>query len=438
MTNRILKNDHYTMKYFDLSDFWAIIRGLRKDETKRFEDDFVSYIGVKYAIGTSYGRTALYLGLKAVGAENSEIIVPAFTCTVVRHAIVLAGAKPVFVDINWEKLTLDLEHLKKLLTQKTKAVILTHYFGKVAGNIEDVLDIIKREKLLLIEDCAHSMGASFKGKKVGSFGDFAIFSLTKNTINFGGGVLVTSNPSIYKNAQNILKNEQISWKKRVVDYPIILSYGVDQIINKVLLDRIKRSVLGWWIAILPRAILEIRKFIICIFRLPLFLKKGKHLTRKQTFQTVRQNTTNSYEQGMHMESIIASLGRNQLKKLDELNNQRRNVIDKLSKLKNNHIDRYKKFPNRDVCTNMIMRFSTNDIFNVIDRFKKKGVLLHPTWPTHQALWDGQKTKNVMLLKDRIATWNVNPMLKEKEKRRFITVAESNLKKETKYIHIGKK
>ncbi|MCK4791380.1 MAG: DegT/DnrJ/EryC1/StrS family aminotransferase [Desulfobacteraceae bacterium] len=103
-----------------------------------FELDFSKYIGVKYAIATSFARTAIYPGLKAIDARGKQLMVPCFTCNVVRDAICLAGATPVFIESNPQTLDMDLEDVKRKVTIRTKAIIVVHYYGGVCGNCLDI------------------------------------------------------------------------------------------------------------------------------------------------------------------------------------------------------------------------------------------------------------------------------------------------------------
>src|SRR4030042_3061125 len=165
------------MKYFGIDDLWASLRWVWGDQKSLFEKEFAQYIGAKYAMGTSYGRTALYSGLRAIDVRDREVIIPAFICTVVRHAVVAAGGIPRFVDVDLENFTYDVSDLKKKISDRTKAIILVHYFGRVARNMEEVIQVAREKKIALVDDCAHSLGAEYQGKKIGTFGDFSVFSL---------------------------------------------------------------------------------------------------------------------------------------------------------------------------------------------------------------------------------------------------------------------
>jgi len=227
------------MKYFGMDDFYASLNWMWRGQNSLFEEEFARHIGTKFALGTSHGRTALYLGLRAIDVREREVIIPAFICTVVRHAIVAAGGIPRFVDIDIENFTYDVSELRNKISERTKAIILVHYFGRVARNLKQIIQVAKESNIALIEDCAHSLGAEYKGKRIGAFGDLSIFFANKKYDQFRRRVLVTDNLDIYENAKRILENEKIPLKKRLVDFPIIVSYGIEQIVDKVLLETVK-------------------------------------------------------------------------------------------------------------------------------------------------------------------------------------------------------
>jgi perosamine synthetase len=139
------------------------------------------------------GTTALHSALVAYGiGQGDEVIVPSFTFIATSNAVLLAGAKPVFVDIDEENYGLDPEDIRKKITPKTKAIIPVHYGGGVC-KIDEIQKIAKEYNLLLIEDAAESFGSARNGKKVGTFGDAAMFSFcqTKVFTTGEGGCIVT-------------------------------------------------------------------------------------------------------------------------------------------------------------------------------------------------------------------------------------------------------
>jgi dTDP-4-amino-4,6-dideoxygalactose transaminase len=401
--------------YFSLGDAWALVNWALKFEVSTLEREFADYVGTEYALGTSFGRTALYAGLKAADVKGREVIVPGFTCTVVRHAIVMAGAIPRFVDIDLSTLEIDLEDLKRKITSKTKAVIFIHYFGRVGRRLEGAMEIVRKRGLFFIEDCAHSLGAEYQGKKIGSFGDFSIFSLTKNTINCGGGVLVTKDLGLYERARKIIESEKVLGARRFVDIPLILAYGLEQGIDKVILDRVKGGTVKWCLTKIPRLVLLLRKLVLGSLKWPFeIVSDQKGDRRRRNNESDKGNMR--YSEGIQMEPIIASLGRSQLRKLDYLNERRRVVYQELGELIQNHFGSSSNFKGKDVNTHLVLRFKDRDIARVIEKCRKEGLSLKPTWPTHQSLWIEQDTDAVRSIAREIATYCINPNLTPSEIR----------------------
>ena len=177
------------------------------ESVQRFEKNFSSYLGVKYAVGVNSGTDALMISLKSLGLEKGEeVIVPAFTFVSTASSVVLMGGRPVFCDIEEDTLGMDVEDLKKKITSKTKAVICVHLYGNPC-NILEIKRICRKNKIFLIEDACQAHGAKvkFRGsfKFVGTFGDCGCFSFYPSK-NLGaladGGMLVSSKKSIYKKA----------------------------------------------------------------------------------------------------------------------------------------------------------------------------------------------------------------------------------------------
>lgn len=417
------------MRYFDFGDFVSCCKWVVNNELGKFEKYFAQYLGVKYAIGTSFGRTALFVGLKAIDVKNFEIILPAFCCTVVRHAVSLAGAKPVFVEVNFDTFDYDLKDLQKKINKKTRAIILTHYFGRVSSNINQIIKLTKTHNVKLIEDCAHSLGAEYNGKKIGTFGDISIFSLTKNMLNFGGGVLVTSNQEIYEKARSILAMDKTSFKKRVVDFPLIISYGFEQIIDKLLIDRIGRYQFKWYLLAVPQILVKLRSKAIYLLQLLVGRKNQNEIILKKNNKIGNiDKEEQPYNQGIRMEPIIASFAINQLKKIEKLNIQRNKISRRMKRINFSHFNCEENRINvKDVSTYYIFRFENSDLFKTIRKYKKDGISLRPTWPTHQRIWENQDTTNLRRIEDQILTLTINPNLKYTEIREILnTIGTQNI------------
>jgi dTDP-4-amino-4,6-dideoxygalactose transaminase len=159
---------------------------------ERFEQEFARVLGAGHvrACSTEYGRMALYFILKAIDLPpGSEIIVPAFTFWVVPEMTRVAGLTPVFADIDPETFTLSPGAVERAITPRTRAVLPTHLYG-MSCDMDPILDIARRHHLKVIEDCAHSLGATYKGRMVGTLGDASFFSFQafKPLNTFGGGL----------------------------------------------------------------------------------------------------------------------------------------------------------------------------------------------------------------------------------------------------------
>lgn len=187
-----------------LNSGWFILG----QEVEAFEKEFADYNEADYCIGVASGLDALTLSILALDIEKgSEIIVPSNTYIATILSILHAGCKPVLAEPDLETYNIDPENIEKALTKKTRAIMVVHLYGKVC-NMDPVIDICRKNKLFLLEDCAQAHGAEYKGKKAGSFGDMAGFSFypTKNLGALGdGGAVLTNNPD-YKMKLSMLRN----------------------------------------------------------------------------------------------------------------------------------------------------------------------------------------------------------------------------------------
>jgi dTDP-4-amino-4,6-dideoxygalactose transaminase len=157
-----------------------------------FEAEFARFLGSGHVrtCSTEYGRMALYFILKALDLPpGSEIIVPALTFWVVPEITRVAGLKPVFADIDPVTFTLSPKAVERAITPNTKAVLPTHLYG-MSCDMDPILDIARRHHLKVVEDCAHSLGATYKGQMVGTLGDASFFSFQafKPLNTYGGGL----------------------------------------------------------------------------------------------------------------------------------------------------------------------------------------------------------------------------------------------------------
>lgn len=175
-------------------------------EVSTFEREFAEYVGVRDAIGVGSGTEALHLALAACGVgAGDEVITVAHTAVATVAAIELCGATPVFVDIEPDYFTLDPDRFEDAITSRTKAVMPVHLYGQPA-DLEGITSVAQRHGLKVIEDCAQAHGATYRNRRVGSWGDVACFSFypTKNLGAIGdGGAVVTNDPALAEKVRSL-------------------------------------------------------------------------------------------------------------------------------------------------------------------------------------------------------------------------------------------
>ena len=168
------------------------------NEVKTFEERFAEYTGASYCVGLASGLDALWIGCKMLGiGPGDEVIVQANTYIASVMGISMNGATPIFTEPD-EYFQIDADKIEEKITEKTKAIMVVHLYGHVA-DMDKIVSLCKKYNLKLIEDCAQSHGATYKGKMTGTFGDVGCFSFypSKNLGAFGdAGALVTNDPKI--------------------------------------------------------------------------------------------------------------------------------------------------------------------------------------------------------------------------------------------------
>ena len=187
------------------------------EKTKEFERRIAEYVGSKYAAVVTNGTVSLAIATMALDIKGEdEVIVPDYTMIASANAVVLAGVKPVFADIDPKNLCLDFEKMKSAVTPRTKAVMLVTINGRYP-EIEKFTRFCAENNLYLIEDAAQSFGSKYKGKYLGTFGTIGSFSFSPHKIitTGQGGCLVTNDEKLY---QKILKIKDFGRTKSGVDY----------------------------------------------------------------------------------------------------------------------------------------------------------------------------------------------------------------------------
>jgi len=177
---------------------------------KKARESIVTYFkkitNKEYVLITNSCRTALYLAYNSI-KDTGEVITSPLTCKVAIDPIIESGNKPVFTDVNIGDLNIKVEDIEQLITKHTIAIQAIH-LGGVSCDMSKINAIARTNKLLVIEDCAQSMGAKYEGKFSGSFGDISCFTLSKNAFGIGGGILATNSEQIFRKA--LALNEKFS------------------------------------------------------------------------------------------------------------------------------------------------------------------------------------------------------------------------------------
>jgi len=173
-------------------------------EVENFENEAANYLGVKYAVGVNSGTDALLIGIRALGiSEGDEIITTSYCPFPTVEAIHLAGATPVFVDIDPYTYNLDVSKIELKITSRTKGIIPVHLFG-LPCEMDEIIKVSNKFGICIIEDTCQGFGSEYKGSKLGSLGNAGAISFfpTKNLGAFGdAGLLVTNDYKVYEMAQ---------------------------------------------------------------------------------------------------------------------------------------------------------------------------------------------------------------------------------------------
>lgn len=175
-------------------------------DVKKFEDELSNYLNVSDVIGVSSGTDALLASFLSLGLKKGdEILVSSFTFAASATSIIRAGLTPVFVDLDVNSFHPSLKQYKTAKTAKTRGILAVHLFGE-PNNLTELKEFCDNEKLILIEDCAQSLGSEWKNKKVGTYGDISTFSFfpAKNLGCFGdGGAVATSRDDLAEKVKMI-------------------------------------------------------------------------------------------------------------------------------------------------------------------------------------------------------------------------------------------
>jgi perosamine synthetase len=210
-------------------------------EVIKFEKNFSKYVDRKYSVAVSSGTAALEIAVKALGIKkNDEVLIPNFTIISNALAVLRQYAKPVLIDCNLDDWNIIISDIEKKITNKTKAIIVTHIYS-FPNDMDKILKICKRRKIFIIEDAAEVLGLNYKNKRCGSFGDISTFSFyaNKQVTTGEGGMISVNSLQLYKKCcslrnlcfgrSNRFDHDDLGWNYRMTNIQAAL--GLSQLKN---------------------------------------------------------------------------------------------------------------------------------------------------------------------------------------------------------------
>ena len=232
---------------------WTWKRGAA---TLALEQAFARYIGTELAYSFNSGRSALMAILSSLSLQKGdEVLLQAFTCNAVPNPVLWAGLKPVYVDCREDDFNIDPVDLERKITPRSKVVIVQHTFG-LPADMDRIMEICKRRSLILVEDCAHTLGATYRGKKVGTFGKAAFFSFSRDKVIscVYGGMATTNDPALAERLerfQETIGYPSLFWVKQQLLHPVVMNM---KILPFYALGGKYVLVLAQWLHILSKAV----------------------------------------------------------------------------------------------------------------------------------------------------------------------------------------
>lgn len=258
------------MKYYPLAkpcvnqeEEKAVLRVLRSGKlssgpmAEEFEKKFAKKIGTRFACSVNSGTAGLHLTMLAAGIGlGDEVITTPFSFVSSANCILYVGAKPVFVDIDPITCNIDPDKIESKITKKTKAILVVHIFGQPA-DMDPIMKIAKKYRLKVIEDACESIGAKYKGKQVGTFGESAVFAFypNKQMTTGEGGIIVTNNRRIYTFCKSLANQGRKDNKQWLNHQYLGYNYRLDEMsaaLGLVQLRKLsyfinqRRKIAGWF------------------------------------------------------------------------------------------------------------------------------------------------------------------------------------------------
>ncbi len=329
--------------------------------SRALEEEFKGFLGVNHVFAFNSGRTSLMAILGGLEVKG-EVLLQAFTCNAAANPVQWSRLKPVFVDCNENDFNMNPEDLERKISSESRIVMVQHTFG-LPADIEKIKRIAKEKNLVLIEDCAHSLGAEYKGEKVGTFGKASFFSFSRDKVisSVYGGIVATNDDELAKKIRNFQKetDSPSSW------------WIFQQLLHPILMNCF----------ILPTYSF-CGKYFLVLFQWLKILSKAVHWKEKK-------GKIPSYFP-KRMPNALALLALNQMKKLDRFNCHRKKISSFYYK-KIGSFELPVSFPERE---NIFLRFSVKSqkAHKIIRRAWDKNILIGDWYTSPVAPDDTQLEK----------------------------------------------
>jgi perosamine synthetase len=300
---------YHTLRF----DFFNIFTSLWKKiddipTVNKFEKRFAEYMGSQHCLAFPFARTAIYLALKAQNfPQGTKIIMPPISIKGIYDVVLQLGLEPVFVDIEKNTLCFDPEKLKQAITPDVKAILITYLYG-VTPDVEALVSLSRSHNLFVIEDFSHNLNATFKQKKLGTWGDVGIYSSSsvKTFDTYGGGLLISDNSALIEQLNVFQEN--------------LTSPSRNHLIKKIITDFIRNFATSRWVFTL--AVLPLLK-----------LMRGKHDSETIKYTGGRDKTPITTMPPIWFErysAFQASIGLRLLANVESQDNKRLNNVNTIT------------------------------------------------------------------------------------------------------------
>lgn len=343
---------YHKLSYDFINIFRVLFSNLNnKILIKEFEQKFATYNDSKFCVAFPFARMGIYYSLKAKNyPQNSEIIMPPITIKAILDVVLATGLKPIFVDINENDFSYNLEDLKSKINENTKSILISYLYG-IVPDVDEIIKLSKKNNLYILEDFSQCLNGDQDNIKTGNFGDVGIYSssTTKTLDTYGGGLCVTDNDLIYKQLLEY-QNSQ-SKTNRFVLFKKIIQDFVRNLVTNILFFN-----------------------LITIWLLNLLNLLNKNNTVKYVgSKSTEKNSKFPEEYFYQFSSFQARIGLETISDVEIYDSKRIENVDFINKNLNTTTSKMNTQNNRNVYWQYLFIFDNDDNKKIVDIFKKNKV-----------------------------------------------------------------